>query len=349
MPSISYATKSHRWHMVWFLVFLTIIITIAIFLPRFLQEKVLHELSYGLMKFSLDDPLPACARWKDHMPRTRDPAAYRLYIEARKIWRSKIGWQLTRDETTRILTDVKKAAELGDWGARALMARFYLRGLGILESNHVLDADPVKSVEITRMAAEAMQPWGLYDLGVAYEHGYGGAHYDIELAWAYYLKAAQLGSPEAQMALAQAYIEAGRLDDEATMLECAYKQEYGPAAYELSIKAGVLKQYHKAILICHKGVKFGSKDCAAVLKIFFKKGFWDTDSTEEKYALRPLGFKIDMERERRYDMIYDALQINPDLKLNRLDKVLPLPPAELPPWSGVEDAIEPESNDPPTY
>jgi len=116
---IFHATEnSTRHHWVWSLALLTAFVAVAVFLSPYLQERALHVLPYGFKKFSLDDPLPACARWKDHMPRTRDPAAYQLYIEARKIWRSKIGWQLTRDETTRILTDVKKAAELGDWGTR---------------------------------------------------------------------------------------------------------------------------------------------------------------------------------------------------------------------------------------
>ena len=127
---------------------------------------------------------------------------------------AKIEWQLSHEDATRILNDVKKAAELGDWGARALLAHLYIEGLGPLASNEVLKPDAYKSVEIARLAAEAMQPWGLYDLGVAYEHGYGGAPYDVDLAWAYYLKAAQLGNPEAQMALALAYSEAGRRDDE---------------------------------------------------------------------------------------------------------------------------------------
>ena len=106
-------------------------------LSSYLQERALHALPYGFKKFSMSDPLPACARWKDHMPASRDPAAYQLYIEARKVWRSKIAWQFTREEATRILSDVKKSADLGDWGARALMAHFYLHGLGVLESNHV--------------------------------------------------------------------------------------------------------------------------------------------------------------------------------------------------------------------
>jgi uncharacterized protein len=177
-----------------------------------------------------------------HMPANRDPDTYRLYIEARKVWRSKIAWQFTREEAIRILTDVRQASEQGDWGARALMAYFYLHGLGPLDSNHVLDPDPVKAVDIARMAAEVRLPWGLYDLGVAYEHGYGGAPYDVNLAWAYYLKAAQLGSPEAQMALADAYGEASRFDAEEAMKQCAYQQGHGPAAFALGVDRRAVKR-----------------------------------------------------------------------------------------------------------
>ncbi|MET0266127.1 MAG: contractile injection system protein, VgrG/Pvc8 family, partial [Duganella sp.] len=144
----------------------------------------------------------------------RDPAAYRLYIEARKLWRSKQAWVLTREENAKILKDVSTAADMGDWGARALMAHFYLYGLGGLETNKVLDPVPEKAIEIERMAVAAGQPWGFYDLGVAYEHGYGDVPQDTDLAWAYYLRAAELGSPDAQMALASAYGDARRFEDE---------------------------------------------------------------------------------------------------------------------------------------
>ncbi|NRR34414.1 sel1 repeat family protein [Oxalobacteraceae bacterium] len=321
----------------------------ALFLNNYLQEKALHALPYGFKKFSLNDPLPACARWKENMPSTRDPATYRLYIAARKVWRSKIEWQLTRDEAVQILNDVRDAADQGDWGARALLAHFYLEGLGPLESNNVLKPDPYKSVEIAHMAAKAMQPWGLYDLGVAYEHGYGGAHYDVDLAWAYYLRAAQLGSPEAQMALAQAYGAAGRRDDEILMLLCAYQQGHGAAAYSLGVKAEVNERYKDAIDIYQAGVKFGNKECAAAMEFFFADGSGPNIDDDERKSLQQLGIKADLERKSRYNAIYDALQINPDLKLSRLDQVLPLPPAKLPEWSGVEDAVTPESTGSPTY
>lgn len=332
---------------------LALIVSLAggvFFLAEHLEERALHALPYGFKKFSLSDPAPACARWKDNMPRTRDPKAYRLYIEARKVWRSKIEWQLTRTEATRILTDVRSAADQGDWGARALMAHFYLEGLGPLESNVVLRPEPHRAVEIARMAAMAMQPWGLYDLGVAYEHGYGGVPYDVDLAWAYYLRAAQLGSPEAQMALAQAYGDAGRSGDKLIMQRCAYQQGHGPAAYALALDAGGDKRYQEGILLYQEGVKFGSLESARDLELMFDEGyFWDSDSKEEKAVLRSLGIEIDPARKSRYNAIYDALKINPDLKLSRLDQVLPLPPAKLPAWSGVDDAVTPESTGLPTY
>lgn len=241
----------------------------------------MHTIPDGLQPFDVNGPIPRCGRWKDTMPKTRDRAAYRLYINARKLWRSKIEWQLTRQEALSILHDVQAAASQGDWGARALMAYFYRSGLGPLDTNHVLDPDGDKSIEIVRTAVAAGQAWGYYDLGVAYEHGYGGAAQDDQIAWAHYRKAAELGSPEAQMALASAYVKIKRWDAEEAMLMCAYKQGHGPAAYSLDIS--------------------------------------------------------------------DALDVNPDLKLTRLEQVLPLPPSELPSWQGIQDALGPESEDAPTY
>lgn len=150
--------RLRRW--LYCLALLAPLVAAVVFAPGYMQERALHALPSGFEKFSLNNPLPKCASWKAHMPTQRDRAAYQLYIEARKVWRSKIEWQLTREEATRILNDVKKAADLGGWGARALLAHFYLEGLGPLEKNEALKPDPDKAVEIARLAATAMQPWG---------------------------------------------------------------------------------------------------------------------------------------------------------------------------------------------
>lgn len=306
----------------------------------------MHAMPAGLTRFNVTDPIPLCGRWKEHMPSTREPNAYQLYIQARKLWRSKVAWEFSREEAQGILDDVKRAADLGDWGARALLAHFYRHGLGPMASNHVLDPDADKSVAIARMAVAAGQPWGFYDVGVAHEHGYGGAYYDVDIAWAYYLRAAQLGSPEAQMALAERYGEAGRRDAQEAMRQCAYRQGHGPAAFRLAIIAKLNGHNEKALHLYQDGVRFGDEHCAAFLLLVFGN---ETEPSWRKEFLGPLGFDEDVERSRRYREIADAVELNPDLKLSRLDETLPLPPAKLPEWRGVEGTLEPEKEGPPTY
>ncbi len=309
----------------------------------------MHTIPAGLQAFDANGPIPTCGRWKDTMPKTRDPNAYRLYINARKLWRSKIEWQLTRQEALGILQDVQAAANQGDWGARALMANFYRSGLGPLEKNHVLDPDADKLVEILRSAVAAGQAWGYYDLGVAHEHGYGGAAQDEQIAWAYFRKAAELGSPEAQVALAAAYLKAERRDAEQAMVMCAYTQGHGAAAYNLGIRAELFNDFAAALEYYQAGTSFGNKESAVALMFFFETKDWSLRDKHEQAALKELHILPDPERESRYHQIYQALDLNPDLKLTRLDKVLPLPPAELPAWNGIQDAIEPEPDGPPSY
>lgn len=314
-----------------------------------MEHSAFHTIPADLVAFDITKPPPPCGAWRDSMPKHRDPETYRLYSEARKIWRSKIEYQLTHDEAVRILNDVRLASERGDWGARSLMSHFYLYGLGRLESNRVLEAEPEKSIEIVRMAVNAGQAWGYYDLGVAYEYGYGGVPFDQKIAWAYFLKAAELGSPDAQLTLASAYGNSGRFDAEETMLRCAFKQGHGPAAYQLGTTAKVKRDFPSALALYQAGTRFGDRKCAAALAIFFDPKVWQRWTKEELAQLSGLELSPDLERNTRYFAIAHVLEINPDLKLGRLDLVLPLPPSKLPVWNGIQDAIEQESDAPPTY
>jgi TPR repeat protein len=314
-----------------------------------LEYVAMHTMPPGLYEFKVTDLPPTCGRWKDHMPRQRDPDPYRLYIKARNFWRSKVEFEFTRQELLGILADVKLAADKGDWGARALLAHFHLHGLGHLDTNKVLDSEPEKGVQIIRQAVAAGQAWGYYDLGVAHEHGYGGAAMDEAISWAYYRRAAELGSPDAQMALADAYEEAGQNDVAQTLRLCAYKQEHGPAATLLGTIAEVRGAFSEALKYYQDGAQFGDKDAAMALMVFFLNEEWNFYRADQLARLRELELQPDSERSKRYEEIQDALALNPDLKLRRLDKVLPLPPAELPSWKGVQDAIEPEKDGPPSY
>jgi len=299
----------------------------------------MHTLPPGLYSFNVNDPPPSCARWKNHMPRQRDPLTYDLYIKARNFWRSKKEYEFTRLELQSILTDVELAAQKGDWGARALMAHFHLRGLGHLDTNKVLVSEPKKGVNIIREAVAAGQPWGYYDLGVAHQYGYGGAAMDDTISWAYYRRAAELGSAEAQMALAEAYENAKQPANALYLRMCAFKQDYGPAANG---------QFDEALKFYQDGTRFGDKDSAAALMLFFRDQYWVQASADHTKKLRELELKPDPERKARYKIIKNSLDLNPYLRFKLLDNVLPLPPAELPPWNGIQDAIAPETGAP-TY
>lgn len=174
-----------------------------------------------------------------------------------------------------------------------------------------------------------------------------GAVYDEDIAWAYYLRAAELGSPEAQMALASAYSQARRFTDEEQMLKCAFSQSHGPAAYRLAMRQEVFGNHREAAKLYQEGVKFGDENSASSLKILFTKGYWAVE--RERDSLRAIGLTADPERAHRYGVISDALHLNPDLRLTNLDKVLPLPPTELPHWDGIDDALAPDGAKPPAY
>jgi TPR repeat protein len=304
----------------------------------------MHEMPSMLRKFKLSDPLPVCGRWQEHMPKERNEEIYQIYIKARRLWRSKIEWELTRPEAQRILDDVRFASDRGDWGARAVMADFYRNGLGPLTTNHVLDQDMSKAVELVRMAVGAGQAWGFFGMGIAHEYGYGGVVLDEEIAWAYFLKGAELGSPDAQMALADAYSNAKLFEKENAMLMCAFKQGHGAAAYQLGQIGLVEENFEKAVRFYQDGVKFGSKECAAALELLFLPDGSEVRETRRTKMRRSIGAELDPERSKRYNEIYAALEIDPDLRLGKLDDVLPLPPAPLPRWESFLDAIDPRTD-----
>lgn len=181
---------------------------------------------------------------------------------------------------------------------------------------------------------------------MAHQYGYGGAVMDKAISWAYYRRAAELGSPDAQMALAEAYENAKRHDDALQLRMCAYKQEHGPAANLLGLIAEVDGRFAEALKYDQDGTRFGNKEAAAALMLFFWSENWNQFTAEEMSTLRELELKPDDERYSRYKIIKNALELNPDLRLKLLDKVLPLPPAELPPWNGTQDAIAPETDAP---
>jgi hypothetical protein len=201
---------------------------------------------------------------------------------------------------------------------------------------------PTEAVDLAMQLIEQDVPSGYYDIGHYLETGYG-LKQDVEAALRYFRKAADLGSPEAQAYVGEQLAAPDRAPDIAKqMLECAIDQGYGAAASTLGIDQKNKALASDAVKTFQKGVQAGNSQSAS----FLKNGFEGPPATDRVYYL---GLSNDTERSRRYELIWKFLSDNEALnpKVPDIEKIVPLPPAKLPPWDGTfqwqkeQDAMAP--------
>ena len=103
---------------------------------------------------------------------------------------------------------------------------------------------------------------------------------------------------------------------------------HGVASRHLGITLKLEKKYQEAVKVLHQGAKNGDSQSARRLAHGFKNGL------NENNKLDYLALKPDAERHMRYKTIARYLSDNDYLqpKVPDLDKIVPLPPAKLPPW-----------------
>jgi uncharacterized protein len=114
------------------------------------------------------------------------------------------------------------------------------------------------------------------------------------------------------------------------MRRCAAEQGYGTAATTLGIDFQTDKLFIEAVGTFQKGVESGDSLSALALE----EGFTGPSSTNR---MRYLGLQPDPERSHRYQLIGKFLDANEgrNPKVPDIDKIVPLPPAKLPPWDGT--------------
>jgi hypothetical protein len=185
-----------------------------------------------------------------------------------------------------------------------------------------------------------------YDRMGTYHMNGTGVRGGATRAYAFWQLAAKMGSPEALTFLGgKMYAKYDAPDGSwwanaavgIKMLECAYGQGYGQAAHELGLAytvpmdhAATREELARALRVWHSGVKFGCAQCAARLSIEFDNPF---------DPMRMVAPHLDKARAERYVVLSDALDFDPERRFPNLDKVLPLPPADLPPWNGDRDTL----------
>lgn len=238
----------------------------------------------------------------------------------------------------KIIALTRQAAERQHWKAMLNLASYYVEG-----------RDPPHGEEDAVKLVEAAMRLGIpaaYDrMGTYYMNG-TGVKADATRAYAFWQKAAQMGSPEALTDLGRKMIsvddhpERDRWANETIgtrMLECAYGQGYADAAYKLGFQYSMptgrnptQDELHRALIVWHNGVKFGSAKCAAAVAGEFES----ISDRADRMVLH-----TDIARAERYYTLARALEFDPDRRFPNLDKILPLPPAELPPWNGDRDTL----------
>ncbi|WP_368919985.1 SEL1-like repeat protein, partial [Providencia vermicola] len=176
-------------------------------------------------------------------------------------------------------------------------------------------------------------PFGYFIMGTYLQQGYG-VEQDTEAAFQYMLKAAVMGNPDAQYVIGQRFMDATkpqyfRLDLGRSMLTCSSEQGYANAAYRLGMNYWVAdNNYSKALEYFQKSIEYGHTRGAYKLSKVF-------NTNDPNNQLDYLGQKIDPERVKRYQKIHDELDKNPYAKFPDINKIVPLPPAELPEWDGT--------------
>ncbi|MES2739490.1 MAG: DUF6396 domain-containing protein [Pseudomonadota bacterium] len=271
-----------------------------------------------------------------------DAQAEAWFLEARALESPEI--YVDDRDYKKIVQLTRQAAERHHWKAMLNLASHYLKR-----------RDPQFGVEdALRMVEEAMRlsiP-AAYDRMGTYHMNGTGVKADATRAYAFWQKAAQMGSPHA-MHFIGSKLTAGEdspkdsmwdnIPVATKMMECALGQGYGAPAEDLSYLYAVPRSEDgtvigertretraRAIKVLHDGLKLGCRNCARDLSVEF------SNPDDLSYMLAPF---IDKTRAKRYAVLRDALDFDPDRRFPNLDQVVPLPPADLPHWDGKRDTL----------
>ncbi|MGH8854795.1 MAG: tetratricopeptide repeat protein [Telluria sp.] len=247
-------------------------------------------------------------------------------------------WEEDRDYK-KIVQLTRQAAERRHWKAMLNLATLYLEKRD----------SPRGEMEALALVEQAMR------LGVPAAYDRMGTYYmnsvgvpgDATKAFAFWQKAAEMGNPHSMAYLGEKMAANwdsphdgfwANIPVATKMLECALAQGYGPAAYTLAFlqswprkadgtfaESRTAATRSNALRTLHEGVKHGCSKCARDLSVEFRK----PDDLADMLVPH-----LDKARSERYAVLNDALDSNPLLRFPNLDKLLPLPPAALPPWDG---------------
>ena len=280
-----------------------------------------------------------CAQEKDRIP-PRDPDADQLYRHAR--WLVK-GNVLKQDPA--VYPSIERLVRIATAYGHD-KANIELRGM--LEKSQAVSPDPVNEViDLVQDLIARGIPAGYYDMGWHLGQGYG-VRADQELAFKYYRKSADLGSPYGQHLVGKTLSNERKYGSEIAkigwgMYRCAADQHHAKAANML----GVYLKSEGRSTEATKYLQIAAMEGMDVASYSLAKAFSLKDHAD---PIGGLAQAVDVERERRYRAITDFLGRYDYLnaRIPEINDIVPLPPAKLPPWNGKFQWLEEhEANVPP--
>jgi len=259
-----------------------------------------------------------CVHEADHLPPI-DPEADQLF---------KYGRYLQNKDGPKDFDQVGRfyriAAAHGHYKANGNLGA--LISQGFVKSPHATK----ETIDLAEQLINQDVPGGYYDMGHYLEAGYG-VKQDAEKSLRYFRRAADLGNPEAQTYIGNLLAPIDNAPVIAKqMRQCATDQGYGDAANILGTDLQTDKLYPEAVKAFQKGAEAGDRASAS----FLEEGFKGPPSSDQLYYLE---VSKDLERSRRYNLIGKFIDANDgrNPKVPDIDKIVPLPPAKLPPWDGT--------------
>lgn len=257
------------------------------------------------------------------------------FMEARALENPEIFH--TDIDYKKIVALTKKAADRHHWKAMLNLASLYVEGRDAGRGEK-------EAVDLVEKAMGLGIPAAYDRMGTYYLNG-TGVNQDSTHAYALFRKAAEMGSPESMAFLGEKLLAAEDRPSKGwwanvpvglQMLSCAISHGYGGAAWDLAAyyrqpigRKATVADKALALRILHDGVRLGGMTAARSLMTVFRS------NRPSSYDLVP----PDVARRERYSQFTTALEFDPSDRFPNLDRVLPLPPAELPPWNGDRDTL----------
>ncbi|WP_223816100.1 MULTISPECIES: tetratricopeptide repeat protein [Pseudomonas] len=240
-----------------------------------------------------------CVHEKDTAP-PLDQQADEWFKQARVLSKERPA------DWSKVASLYQQAVEKNHWKAMHNFAELYLRGDGVAK-------DTNKAIDLYLKMIQLQAPLGYYDMSVMTQRGVGIVQSDRS-AVQFLIRAADLGSPQAQTRIGYIYIYDRRKDAVGLgYLKCAERQGYADAAYKLGSYYEVVDEnYPVSMHYYQRTAALGERKGAMEIEDVFQNG---------KFS-----YNKDKKTEDAYYKVSRELANNPDLRFPNLAKDHPLPP-----------------------